>query len=359
MKTMKKLTALLLALVMLLALAACGEAGKETEKPAEPAEAPAAQEPAAEPAAEEPAAEPEAPVEEEPALPAEDGARNELYAYADGFDVTDGKVAFEDISGCFTLQTVAGAEYYAAALTAYCPYDISGMAAAFVETTDGFVKYYENAENLYLLAFEQTDDGFAPIRGRDGASSYGIIADEENADYYAGVSAIYLVSVPAEFSVSVQVNGTEVGTLDMSAFMKKTAVGEDKVPTGMYDGSFKYNGGDSTWKGRFLGMDMATMLAKLQSLGMEVPAAEDCTNIEYYGYVGMGVLANEMEINQNYSKDPTSNNWFGNVEFYCMYDGYTRKDDIKETNLGLTCFINGTGSKWITYNIDSINFVTE
>ena len=42
-----------------------------------------------------------------------------------------------------------------------------------------------------------------------------------------------------------------------------------------------------------------------------------------------------------------------------MYDGMVNNPNVKDIDLGLTAFINGTGQKWITYNLTAINFITE
>lgn len=287
--------------------------------------------------------------------------RNTLNVYVDGTDITDGKTAYADISEKFTQQTVAGSEFYATTLSDLCAYDISSVQAVFFETTDGFVKYYDDISNLYLLSQEQVDGEFCDITAQDGTSSYAIIVNKDNAEYISGVCNIFMTTEKADFSVSIKVNGNEVGTVTIADFMKKTPVGDKKVATAMYDGSFLYNGGDSTYEGRFLGIDMETMICKLRdSMGLaDIPELAECTDIQFVGYVGMGVVAKEVEINTNYETANDSDKYFGNVKFFCMYDGMVRNDPVKQTNLGLTAFINGTGSKWITYNLTEINFITQ
>lgn len=320
---MKKFLAILLAVVTMLVITACG--GQSTETDAAVSD------------------------------------RNPLYLYVDGTDVTDGKTAYADISEHFTQQTVAGNEFYATTLADLCAYDISTVQAVFFETTDGFVKYYDDLSKLYLLSQEQVEGEFCDITAQDGTASYAVIVNEDGAEYVAGVCNIFMTTEKADFSVSVKVNGNEVGTLTIADFMKKTQVGEDKVATAMYDGSFLYNGGDSTYEGRFLGIDMETMICKLRdSMGLaDIPELADCTDIQFNGYVGMGVAAKETEVNTNYTTAADSDKYFGNVEFFCMYDGMVRNDPVKQTNIGLSAFINGTGSKWITYNLTEINFVTQ
>lgn len=323
---MKKLLAILLAVLSMLAVAACG-----------------------------------APATTDNDANAVVSDRNLLCLYVDGTDVTDGKTAYADLAQHFTKQTVAGNEFLAATLADLCAYDISTVQAAFVETTDGFVKYYDDLSKLYLLSQEQAEGELTDIVAQDGTASYAVIVNEDGAEYVAGVCNVFMTTEKADFSVSVKVNGNEVGTITLADFMKKTQVGEDKVKTAMYNGSFLYNGGDSKYEGRFLGVDMETMICKLRdSMGLaDIPELADCTDIQFSGYVGMGVAAKEIAVNTNYVAAADSDKYFGNVEFFCMYDGMVRNDPIKQTELGLTAFINGTGSKWITYNLTEINFVTE
>ena len=73
----------------------------------------------------------------------------------------------------------------------------------------------------------------------------------------------------------------------------------------MFDGSFKYKGGEATYEGEFLGINYETMVAKLAALGM------------------------------------------------------TNNKAIKDVPMGLSAFINHSGQKWVTYSITEINFVTE
>lgn len=322
---MKKFLAILLAVMTMLTVAACGGTAPENDADAVVSD------------------------------------RNPLSIYVDGTDVTDGKTAYADIAESFTQQTVAGNEYFATTLTDLCAYDISTVQAVFFETTDGFVKYYDDLSKLYLLSQEQVEGEFCDITAQDGTASYAVIVNEDGSEYISGVCNIFMTTEKADFSVSVKVNGNEVGTLTIADFMKKTQVGEDKVATAMYDGSFLYNGGDSTYEGRFLGIDMETMICKLRdSMGLaDIPELANCTDIQFTGYVGMGVAAKETEVNTNYGAAADSDKYFGNVEFFCMYDGMVRNDPIKQTNIGLTAFINGTGSKWITYNLTEINFITE
>ena len=42
-----------------------------------------------------------------------------------------------------------------------------------------------------------------------------------------------------------------------------------------------------------------------------------------------------------------------------MYDGMTINPEIKDIPVGLAVFVNGTGSRWLTYSLEAINVVTE
>ncbi len=354
---MKKIVTGILAATMVLSLAGCSKPAEETKAPetqaAAETEAPTETE-----AAETEAAETEAEVAAEEAaqtaeiaLPEGTEERNPLNLFVDGVDVSDEKTAYADIIESFDDVVLDGVQYYAVSLTDLCAYDLSTVQGVFVEATDGFVKYVSDVDKLYLAAF-QSEDGaeYTPVE-LDGAYTYGSIV--EGGSMISGVTNVYMVTEPAQFEVSVQVNGEELGKLTMADFMKKTPVGEEKVTTAMFDGSFKYNMGDSTYNGRFLGINYETMLAKLDALGMTVEG--EIKEVEYYGTPGMGKEGKNME----YTLYPDEKTYFANTEFFCMYDGMTRNAEIKDVPMGLTAFINGTGSKWVTYNLSAINFITE
>lgn len=312
---MKKLTLVVLALVMCLAMAACGSGGGDDY---------AGQ---------------------------VSGDLNELNLYVDGADVTDGNVTFDSLKDSFDVVEVDGVSYYAAALTDLCEYDLSTVVGFFGETTDGFVRYYNTLENAYIAVLESEDgENFEQIMNED-TPAYGIILPEGNIIY--GAQNIYMVTTPAEFDVAIQVNGEEIGRLTMDQFMMKTPVGEEKVTTGMYDASFMYKMGQATYEGRFLGIDYETMLAKLAALNM--PIEGEITEVEFYGTPGMGMEGKNAE----YALYPDEDNYFGNVSFFCMYDGMTNNTAIKDIPVGLTAFIDGTGQKWVTYGLTTMNFITK
>ena len=284
-------------------------------------------------------------------LPEGTEERNALNLYVDGVDVSDGKTAYSDIIDTFSEVELDGVQYYAVTLTDLCAYALSSVQGAFLETTDGFVRYISEVDELYLAAFLAEDGAeYAPV-ALEGAYTYGSIS--EGGSLISGITNVFMVTEAADFEVAVQVNGEEIGKLILADFMKKTPVGEEKVTTGMFDGSFKYNMGESTYEGRFLGIDYATMLAKLEALGMKVEG--EIKEVEYYGTPGMGAEGKNTE----YALYPDEDNYFGNAQFFCMYDGMVRNTELKDVPVGLSAFINGAGSKWLTYNLTAINFITE
>lgn len=266
---------------------------------------------------------------------------NDLYLYVDGVDVTDGNITYESIQDKFAQAEIDGNAYHATTLTNLCAYDISSVVGVFAEAVDGFVRYYNSPADVQVVVAEK----------EDGTAAYGTIVPGQDA--IVGIGNIYMVTTPAAFSVPVKVNGEEIGQLTLSDFMKKTPVGDQKVTTAMYDGSFKYKGGEATYNGRFLGIDYETMLAKLEALGM--PIEGEVVEAEFYGTPGMGKEGKNTE----YALYPDESNYFKNVEFFCMYDGMTNNTAIKDVPMGLSVFVNGTGQKWVTYNLTEINFITE
>lgn len=264
----------------------------------------------------------------------------ELFMYVDGQDVTDGNTTYDSISAKFAEAEIDGNTYTATTLTNLCAYDISTAAGVFAEASDGFVRYYKNPAEVSVV-----------IADDNGTAAYGTIVPGQDA--VLGIQNIYMVTTAADFSVPVKVNGEEIGVITMGDFMKKTPVGDKKVTTAMYDGSFKYKGGEATYTGRFLGINYETMVAKLATLGMTIDG--EVVNCEIYGTPGMGAEGKNME----YSEYPDEKAYYENLEFFCMYDGMTNNKAIKDVPMGLSAFINGTGQKWVTYSITEINFITE
>ncbi|MBP1551722.1 MAG: hypothetical protein J6C04_05530 [Oscillospiraceae bacterium] len=267
-------------------------------------------------------------------------ALTELYMFVDGQDVTDGNTTYDSISAKFAEAEVDGNKYTATTLTNLCAYDISTVVGVFVEATDGFVRYYTSPADVSVV-----------IGDNEGTTAWGTIVPGQDPIY--GIQNIYMVTTAAEFSVPVKVNGEEIGVITMSDFMKKTPVGDSKVTTAMFDGSFKYKGGEATYEGRFLDIDYETMVAKLAALGMTIEGT--VVECEIYGTPGMGAAGKNTE----YKTYPDEKAFYENLEFFVMYDGMTNNKAIKDMPMGLSAFINGTGQKWVTYSITEINFVTE
>ena len=326
---MKRIIAMLLTLIMVMSLlAACG--AKE-EAPAETAA-------------------PETEAAKDLAALVSAGI-NDLYLFADGADVTDGNIKFEQIKDKFSEVELDGVHYYATTVKNLCAYDLSSIQSFFGETTDGFVRYYTDLENAYIAVLQSEDGETYTQVENEGAPTYAMILPEGNI--LNGIVNVYLMSKTVEFAVPIQVNGEEIGQMTLRDFMKKTPVGEEKVTTGMFDGSFKYKFGEATYKGRFLGIDFETFVAKLAAL--EMPIEGTIKEVEYYGINGLDKEGKNVE----YTLYPDENTYFGNVSFICMYDGMVNNPNVKDIDLGLTAFINGTGQKWITYNLTAINFITE
>ena len=326
---MKRIIAMLLAAIMVLGLmTACGA---KTSAPAETA-----------------APETEA-AKDLSALVSAD--TNDLYLFADGTDVTDGNITFEQIKDKFAEVELDGVHYYATTVKNLCAYDLSGIQSFFGETTDGFVRYYKDLENAYIAVLQSEDGETYTQIENEGAPTYAMVLPEGNV--LNGIVNVYLMSKTVEFAVPIQVNGEEIGQITLADFMKKTPVGDAKVTTGMFDGSFKYKFGEATYRGRFLGIDFETFVAKLAAL--EMPVEGTIKEVEYYGINGLDKEGKNVE----YALYPDESNYFGNTSFIVMYDGMVNNPNVKDIDLGLTAFINGSGQKWITYNLTAINFITE
>lgn len=267
-------------------------------------------------------------------------ALTELYMFVDGQDVTDGNTTYDSISEKFADAEIDGNTYTATTLANLCAYDISTVVGVFAEATDGFVRYYTSPADVNVV-----------IGDNEGTTAWGTVVPGQDPIY--GIQNIYMVTTAAEFSVPVKVNGEEIGVITMSDFMKKTPVGDSKVTTAMYDGSFKYKGGEATYEGRFLGINYETMVAKLAALGMTIDGT--VVECEIYGTPGMGAEGKNTE----YKTYPDEKAFYENLEFFVMYDGMTNNTAIKDVPMGLSAFINGTGQKWVTYSITEINFITE
>ena len=210
---MKKLLALIMAFAMCMSMVACSSAPASSEATeTTPVEAPA----------------------------------TELFMFVDGQDVTDGNTTYDSISAKFAEAEIDGTKYTATTLANLCAYDISTVVGVFAEAADGFVRYYTSPADVSVV-----------IGSAEGAAAWGTIVPGQ--DPIMGIENIYMVTTAADFSVPVKVNGEEIGVITMSDFMKKTPVGDAKVTTAMFDGSFKYKGGEATYEGEFLGINYETM----------------------------------------------------------------------------------------------------
>ncbi len=263
-------------------------------------------------------------------------------------EAVEGGIAYEDLADSMTHKEVDGTFYYGAtaeALTA----DVEA-AGVFFEAADGFITYAPAEEALLTLYVTDEEGAYQPLEF-EGKQCYGGYTGPEGI-FSTGVSKVYITTTACDWEIDVQVDGKSVGALTMADFMKKTPVGEAKVPTAMYDAKFMYKQGAATYEGAFLGIDLETMVAKLNALEMEVPA--EYTNVELTGVSGMG----KEGLNAEYNTDPNSPWYIGNVKFFAMYDGKTYCPIAKQ-NVGLTAFIDGQGLRWMTYSLETINFVTK
>ncbi|MDD4799265.1 MAG: hypothetical protein PHO24_07060 [Clostridia bacterium] len=317
---MKKILVALAAFMLLFAFTACGEQA--------PVERP----------------------EGAPALPEAAAERGVLNIYLDGEALAEGGFAAADVEGALHDVALDGTYYYAATCAEISGADLSAACGAFVEAADGYVSYLADPSLFYVAAYQASADGAAyePI-----ADGYNAVA--AGAKPNKGIVNIYLVTTPAEFAVDIQVNGASQGTLTMTEFMQKTPLGEDKLPTAFFDGSHYYDGGAATYEGRFFGISYEQMLAKLAAMGIAIDG--EIAEAEMIGYKATG--GDEAAKNTEYSTDPTNEKYFGLVSFFCMYDGKTTSFFNPDQPVGLTSMISGTGGRWMTYNLQTINFITK
>lgn len=286
---------------------------------------------------------------DEVSLPEDASPDTVLHVAVDGKEIQEAGYTYEELSERMDTVTVADTEYYGAALADLTGQDISECKGAFLEAEDGYVTYVDDVEGLTLAVFSAADSGYDFL---EDANVYAAVSAD--GSLLAGVENIYLVTVPADFSVDIQVNGQSAGTMTVNEFMKKTHSGDEKIPTAMFDGSFMYQQGAATYSGRFLGIDYETMITKIRNMdGVEIPG--EIKEAEYYGTPGMG----ETGKNTEYTLEPGDDTYFGAVDFFCMYDGMTLNSEIKDVPVGLSVFTNGTGSRWLTYNLTAINLITE
>ena len=286
-----------------------------------------------------------------PKLPENAALDTVINVTLDGVPTAENGYAYADIVGKFGEIVIGDNTYYGIRIADLTGADLTDCKGAFLEAYDGFIRYVSDVRDLTLAAFVAGEDGYDYIE-YDGRNIYQVIAADGTV--LDGAENIYLVTTPADFAVDIQINGESVGTMTIAEFLKKTHTESGKIPTAMYDGAFKYNQGSSTYKGRFLGIDFDTMIAKISNMeGVEIPG--EIKEVEYYGTPGMGQPGKNTE----YTQYPDENTYWGFVEFFCMYDGMTINPDIKDIPVGLTAFTNGTGMRWVTYDLTAINIVTE
>lgn len=318
MKTLKKALLIVMALTLCLALAACGaDKGEGPERP-------------------------------------EASERETLMVYLDGKPIKEEGYTFAELDKVMVNKNVDGTYYYSADLAAITGQDMSTVKAVFVEATDGFIGYCADVTKAFVAAYVSDESGaYQSVDSDDGKKLYGGLFEGEK--YISGINKVYLSTTACDWEVDVQVDGKSVGKLTMADFMHKTTVGEDKkAPTAMFDGSYKYDGGSAIYTGKFLGMKLDQLIAKLGT-DMELAIPEEYYEIEIYG----ATAANDkVGKNKEYKANPDHDNYFGKLEFFVMYDGMT-KSSTSDKVLGLTAFQNGTGSRWMTHDVKIINFVTE
>ncbi len=285
-----------------------------------------------------------------PLVPTADHDRETLNIYIDGQPLNDSGYEYSDVKQLMSGEKIDGKYYYGVYLSHIANENLATVEGAFMESDDGFVSYLPGIDKLFLAAYSEENGEYISV-DLNGKHSYGSIM--EGSDLNKGVTNVYLVSVPADFKVEIQKNGQKIGELAMDDFMKSTPVNGDQVPTEMFDGSFMYEGGASTYEGRFLGISYETMLAKLKSLDLDLSG--DIVDVEYYGTTGAGKEGK----NEEYSTMEEDPKYFGRVDFFCMFDGMTTNEITTGNPIGLTAFINGTGGRWMTHNLATINFIIE
>ena len=275
-----------------------------------------------------------------------DASLGDIYLYVDGMDVTDGLVSFDAIGDKFSEAEISGESYYATSITNLCPYDLTSVKSFFAKSMDGYVLYDTDISDTYLAVLEKTAEGNYEQVVLGTKPSYEVVLSDGSV--MKGIDKIYMLTEEVDFTVPIQVDGEEIGSLPFSDFM-----GEAGTDPYMYDGSFIYNYGKSGYQGSFLGMSLDDMLVKLTALGMDIPT--EVIEIEYFGTNGLEKTGKNLE----YSTDPSEDTYFGSVDFFCMYDGMVCNPDVKDLHMGLTAFTNGTGQRWFTYGLEAINFVTK
>lgn len=316
---MKKKLVVMLAAVLCLAFAGCGE--KKAEEPQG---------------------------QKGPEVP-EITNMEKVEVYVDGEIVKEAGFDYAELTDKMTEKEVEGTSYYGVPVAELAE-NADEIKGAFFEAADGFISYGDPSAAMLTACVSDADGKYQPVEQYEGKQYYAGFV--EGGMFSTGVNKVYLTTTACDWTVDVQVDGNSVGSLNMADFMKKTPMDGNKVPTAMFDGSFKYKQGAATYEGKFLGFDLAQMKAKCKALEMDIP--EEYTNVELTGTNGLG----KEGLNAEYTIDPNSEWYIGNVSFFAMYDGKTYCDITKQ-NVGLTAFINGSGMRWTTFGLSTINFVTK
>ena len=284
-----------------------------------------------------------------PAAPKGEEPREVLKVYLDGVDLKDAGYGYQDVKGALQSKEIDKVTYYGAAVSKITGKDVSSAKGAFLQTADGSFTYLAGAD--VFLAPYVLDNGQYQSVAQNGKGAYDAVVAGSTA--VSGVTAVYLVTNAADFKVEIQKNGTKIGELTILDCLKKTQVDGKAAAAALFDGSFLYNSGQSTYKGSFLGFDYKTLLALLQDKKLDLSGT--IAKVEYTGYIGTGKAGT----NQEYSTKEGDEKYFGAVKFFCLFDGMNYNKLTTDTPVGLSCFIDGTGSRWVTFNITTINFITK
>lgn len=217
-----------------------------------------------------------------PSSPENEYEREPLHIYGDGDSFQEAGYTYEDIKGIMTHIEVGGSYYYGTSLADITGEDLSPFESAFLESVDGQFTHVSSLENLYIAAYSAENGDYESVT-LDGKHVYSGVTDE---CIQQGVSRVYLASTPADFKVEIQRNGEKIGVITIDEFLEKTPMEGRQVTTGIFEGSFMYDGGASTYTGEFIGISYEEMLAKLSHLGMDISG--EITEVEYYGKSGLG-----------------------------------------------------------------------
>ena len=294
---MKKTISLLLAAVMLLALAACGKSDPNA-----------------------------------PDAPKDNTDRGTVTIFVDGKETA--KLTYADIAKKADSKNIDGNYYFGITLSdGLKDVDFSTVKAAFIKTADDQAGYTDKASDLFLSAFKaDAQKVYQSIADEDGKACFNLMNGTEEVK---GVSEIYLLSKPVDFSVEITKDGEPYKTVTISDFM-------EAAPTYMTL-SHKYNGGADAFEGSFLALDSDAMCKAL--------------GIEYSEGNGLEIYKADGTMNKELSNDPDAEKSVWKVYYYVLVDGADHSD-ISGSDIGLSCLSNGTGMRWMVNDISKINWVT-